>query len=227
MAVRLFVGNLPYDATEAELRELFGSAGALTSVHIPMDRETGRPRGFAFVEYDDRGQAEAAINRFNGQLFKGRPMAINEARARGEAPPPRTGGFGGPRPSGPGGFGGPRPGGFSGPRPGGFGGGGGRFGAPPPEDENRARNFGPDAPPRNKRKVVKKEPSDRSPKLVPKERGGGKYYGHFDTEEWDDSYDDLKEIDNIATREEDEEGEDLKDLDTPSAPERDGDEDES
>lgn len=193
MAVRLFVGNLPYETTEAELRELFATAGTLTSVHLPIDRETNRPRGFAFVEFEDRGQAEAAINRFNNQLFKGRPMAINEARARGEAPPPRTGGFGGPR-----------PGGFSGPRPGGFGGGGGRFGAPPPEDENRARNFGPDAPPRNKRKVVKKEPSDKSPKLVPKERGGGKYYGHFDTEAWDDSYEDLKDIDNFATRDEDE-----------------------
>jgi len=200
MAVRLFVGNLPYETTEAELRELFSAAGTLTSVHLPIDRETNRPRGFAFVEFEDRGQAEAAINRFNNQLFKGRPMAINEARARGEAPPPRTGGFGGPR-----------PGGFSGPRPGGFGGGGGRFGAPPPEDENRTRNFGPDAPPRNKRKVVKKEPSDKSPKLVPKERGGGKYYGHFDTEEWDDSYEDLKEIDNFATRDEDE-GDDVKDV---------------
>ena len=83
----------------------------------------------------------------------------------------------------------------------------GGFGAPPPEDETRARNFGPDAPPRNKRKVVKQERSDKSPKLFPKERGGGKYYGHFDSEDWDDDFDDLKDIDNIATRDEDDEDE--------------------
>lgn len=201
MAVRLFVGNLPYETTEGELRELFGTAGTLTSVHLPIDRETNRPRGFAFVEFEERGQAEAALNRFNGQLFKGRPLAINEARAKGEAPPPRPAGGFGPRPGG--GPGGPRPGGYGGPRPGGFGPRPGGFGAPPPEDETRNRNFGPDALPRNKRKVVKKvERTDKSPKLVPKERGGGKYYGHFDTDEWDDNYDDLKDIETFASPEE-------------------------
>ena len=169
----------------------FGTAGALTSVHLPIDRETNRPRGFAFVEFEERGQAEAALLRFNGQLFKGRPLAINEARAKGEAPPPRPAGGFSSRP------GGPRPGGFS----------SSRFGAPPPEDETRNRNFGPDAPPRNKRKVVKVERSDKSPRALPKERGGGMYYGHFATEAWDDDLDDLKDIETFASPEEPEEPE--------------------
>src|SRR5687768_17798129 len=81
---------------------------------MPVDRETGRPRGFAFVEFADRGNAEEVIKRFDAQPFQGRSLAVSEARAREDRPP---GGFA-PRPSG-GGFGGPRPGGFGGPRPGG------------------------------------------------------------------------------------------------------------
>jgi cold-inducible RNA-binding protein len=91
MAVRLFVGNLPYDTTEAELREHFAPAGALTQVFLPVDRETGRPRGFAFVEFPDGTQAEEAIRRFNSQPFKGRTIAVNEARARDAARPPMSG----------------------------------------------------------------------------------------------------------------------------------------
>src|SRR5205085_5866046 len=89
MAVRLFVGNLPYNTTEAELRDHFSAVGPLTYVHLPTDRESGRPRGFAFVEFADRAQAEEAIRRFNNQAFKGRPIAVNEARAREDRP--RTG----------------------------------------------------------------------------------------------------------------------------------------
>jgi len=93
MAVRLFVGNLPYNTTEAELREHFSAVGPLTYVHLPTDRESGKPRGFAFVEFNDRSQAEEAVQRFNNQLFKGRPIAVNEARARDDRPrtsmPPR------------------------------------------------------------------------------------------------------------------------------------------
>src|SRR4029079_1364469 len=136
MSVRLFIGNLPYTATEAELREHLSSVGAPTSVVLPVDRETGRPRGFAFVDYADRAVAEEAIRKFDQAPFKGRGLAVSEARPReerGPGGPPRPGGFGGPRPGGPGGFGGPRPagpgggfaprpGGFGGPRPGGFGG---------------------------------------------------------------------------------------------------------
>src|SRR5690349_163198 len=86
MPVRLFVGNLPFDTTEAELREHFSAVGPLTYVYLATDRESGRPRGFAFVEFDAPSQAEEAVRRFNNQSFKGRPMAVNEARARDDRP---------------------------------------------------------------------------------------------------------------------------------------------
>ena len=139
MAVRLFVGNLSYATTEADLRTYFGTVAPPSQVVLPVDRETGRPRGFAFVEYLDRAHAEQAIQRFNGQPFNGRPLAVSEARAREDRGP---GGFSGPRPGGPPG---PRPGGGFPPRPA-FG--GPRFdsgGAAPSSD--RSRNFGPDAKP--------------------------------------------------------------------------------
>lgn len=161
--VRLFIGNLPYQATEDDLRAHFATVGEPTQIVRPLDRETGRARGFAFVEYADRATAEAAIKQFDGQLFMGRPLAVSEARARddrGPGPPrppgsfggPRPGGgFGAPRPGGPGGgFSGPRPGGFGAPRPGGFGarpGAPGEGGAP----AGRERNFGPPAPPKGKK----------------------------------------------------------------------------
>src|SRR5687767_6976080 len=132
---------------------------------MPVDRETGRPRGFAFVEFVDRAKAEEVIRKFDAQPFQGRPLAVSEARAREDRPPrpPGSGGFG-PRPGGGGGFGGPRPGGgggfsggggggFGGPRP---GGGGGGFaprgpGGPPSGGRDRSANFGPPAPPRRLR----------------------------------------------------------------------------
>ena len=101
MSVRLFVGNLPYGASEAELREYFGAVGQPSQIIMPIDRETGRPRGFAFVEYADRAMAEEAIRRFDTQLFKGRPLAVSEARPREERAPgsrPPGGGPAGPRP---------------------------------------------------------------------------------------------------------------------------------
>ena len=189
MAVRLFVGNLSYSTTEADLRTYFGTVAAPAQVVLPVDRETGRPRGFAFVEYLDRGQAEQAIQRFNGQPFNGRPLAVSEARAREERGPGGGGGFGGPpRPGGyssgpprPGGFSGPpRPGGggFGGPpRPGGFSGPprpGGGFGGPrPPFDPNApqprgARNFGPDAKPqRGPNAKAKKKENERPRGPIP------------------------------------------------------------
>jgi len=141
LAVRLFVGNLSYATTEADLRTYFGTVAPPSQVVLPVDRETGRPRGFAFVEFLDRGHAEAAIQKFNGQMFSGRPLAVSEARAREDRGP---GGFSGPRP---GGFSGPRPGGggFGGPRPGG-GGFAPRFDPSAPQPP-RSRNFGPDAKP--------------------------------------------------------------------------------
>ena len=189
MSVRLFIGNLPYSATEADLRDHLSSVGEPAQVVLPTDRETGRPRGFAFVDYVDRGVAEEAIRRFNQQPFKGRPLAVSEARPREERPAgaPRPGGFSGPRPAGPSG---PRPGGFT-PRPGGFtprpaepGGGG-----------SRNRNFGPDAPPKNKRKPPRKD-SDRGPKGPIKERPVGRLYDA--DEDWRAEEDDV-EIDDIAT----------------------------
>jgi len=87
MAVRLFVGNLPYDVTEAELRAHFAAIGPLAYLSLAMDRDTGKPRGFAFVEFSARADAEGAIRRLNNQAFKGRPLAVNEARPR-DAPAP-------------------------------------------------------------------------------------------------------------------------------------------
>jgi RNA recognition motif-containing protein len=80
MAVRLFVGNLSYDVTEAELRAHFAAIGPLLYLSLATDRDTGKPRGFAFVEFSARADAEDAIRRFNNQAFKGRPLAVNEAR---------------------------------------------------------------------------------------------------------------------------------------------------
>src|SRR5580704_2969308 len=123
---------MPYGATDADLRAHFSGVGEPSQVVIPVDRETGRPRGFAFVEYIDRAKAEEAIARFNQQPFMGRSLSVSEARPREDRGP---GGFTGPRPAGggfaprpgppgAGGFSGPRPGGgFSGPRPGGSPGG--------------------------------------------------------------------------------------------------------
>lgn len=170
MAVRLFVGNLPYSATEAELREHFGAAGAVSGVWLPLDRETGKPRGFAFVEFEDRAVAEEAVRKFNNQPFGGRPISVNEARPpeRTGAPPPRRppspGGFGGDRPSG------PREGGY-GPRPMGGPPGGGGFDAPPePGGErvrDRSRSFGPDAIRKKGRKGGRGDKGDKA-------RGGPK-----------------------------------------------------
>src|SRR5215467_12542 len=107
---------MPYGATEADLRAHFSGVGPPSQIVIPVDRETGRPRGFAFVEFLDRGIAEQAIERFNQQPFMGRTLSVSEARPRddrGPGGPPR--GPGGPgggfssRPPGGGGFGGPRP----------------------------------------------------------------------------------------------------------------------
>jgi RNA recognition motif-containing protein len=187
VSVRLFIGNLPYTATEADLREHLSSVGAPAQVVLPTDRETGRPRGFAFVDYADRGVAEEAIRRFNQQPFKGRPLAVSEARPREDRPPgPRPSGFSGPRPGGP-----PAPSGFSAPRPSGF--------APRPAEGGgapgvRSRNFGPDAPPKNKRKPSRKE-SDRGPRGPIKERPVGRLYDA--DEDWRSADD--PDPDNFAT----------------------------
>jgi cold-inducible RNA-binding protein len=209
LAVRLFIGNLPYGASEADLRAHLSAVAEPSHVAMPVDRETGRPRGFAFVEFADRAVAEDVIKKFDAQPFQGRPLAVSEARARedrGPRPPggggfsPRPGGFSGPRPSGGfggggggGGFGGPRPGGggFGGPRP-----GGGGFGGPPaaPGSRDRSANFGPPAPPRRLRNK-KGSQQDHKPRGPIKERSGGRIYDVDDLED-----DATPEIDDIATK---------------------------
>src|SRR5713101_7365932 len=157
LAVRLFVGNLAYSTTEADLRSYFGTVAPPSQVVLPVDRETGRPRGFAFVEFADRAHAEDAIQRFNGQVFNGRPLAVSEARAREDRGPggPRPGGPGGPRP---GGFGSRPPSSFGGPRP--F-----EPGAAPTASRNR--NFGPDAKPQRGNQKAKKKEGERPRGPIP------------------------------------------------------------
>ena len=86
MPTKLFVGGIPYRATEEELRQLFSQAGEVTSVFIPMDRMTQRPRGFAFVEMADDAAADKAIAMFDGSDMGGRRIAVNRARPMEERP---------------------------------------------------------------------------------------------------------------------------------------------
>ena len=117
----IFVGNLPFSATEDALRDLFSPLGEVQQVRIMTDRDTGKSRGFAFVEMLQDEDAAKAIAALNGKDFDGRALTINEARPK----PARSGGF---RSGGGGGYGGPRSGGggdYGGPRSGGGGGYGG------------------------------------------------------------------------------------------------------
>jgi cold-inducible RNA-binding protein len=93
----LFVGNMSFQTSEAELRELFAPFGQVTRVHMAMDRETGRARGFAFVEMPNDGEAAAAMTALDGKEMGGRNLKVNEARPKGEGGPPRgPRNFGGP-----------------------------------------------------------------------------------------------------------------------------------
>jgi RNA recognition motif-containing protein len=82
VASRLYVGNLPYQTTETELRQLFGDAGNVESVTMPVDRDTGRPRGFAFVQMTDDEEANRAIRMFDGYMLDGRRLRVNTAQER-------------------------------------------------------------------------------------------------------------------------------------------------
>jgi RNA recognition motif-containing protein len=117
MARKIYVGNLPWSTTSADLEAMFAPHGAVRSAEVISDRETGRSRGFGFVEMETDEGLQAAINALNGQEINGRPLTVNEARER----TPRPGGGGG---GGRGGYGG---GGGGGGR-GGYGGGGGGYG---------------------------------------------------------------------------------------------------
>lgn len=111
MGSKLYVGNLPFSATEQSLNELFANHGAVTSARIITDRETGRSKGFGFVEMSNTDEAQGAIENLNGQEFEGRKLVVNEARPQ-EPRTPRSGGggggFGGGRGGDRGGFGGGR-----------------------------------------------------------------------------------------------------------------------
>ncbi|MDX2108735.1 MAG: RNA-binding protein [Verrucomicrobiota bacterium] len=128
MSTRLFVGNIVFNCTEDDIRALFAQAGTVEDVAMINDKFTGRPRGFAFVTMASQEEANAAVEKFEGYNFDGRPLKVNEARPREERP--EGGGFGG-GPRGGGGGGGFRP-----RRP--FGGGGGGFGG-----GGGGRSFGP------------------------------------------------------------------------------------
>ncbi|MEP7342909.1 MAG: hypothetical protein ABI977_34590 [Acidobacteriota bacterium] len=194
MPVRLFVGNLPYNATEAELREHFSAAGPVSYLSLPTDRETGQPRGFAFIEFNERSQAEDAIRRFNNQLFKGRPIAVSEARAREDRPP---GGVS-TRPSG------PR---LTLPRP--------NVNAepdaanPPAPGSRRSRDFGPDASPQFQRNKGKSGPRpERAPKGPMREMVRGRFFGgEDDADDFDEDVDDFYEDEDDLHEQESEESE--------------------
>ena len=210
MGTRLFIGNLSYAVTEQELREAFTGDGIeLRSVRVALDRETGRPRGFAFVETMTDDGAKASIEKLSGRVMQGRSIIVEEAQAKPAGPRPggfgggpRPGGFGGPRPGGGpggpggpprgpggpgGGPGGPRPGGYGPPRPG--GGPPRDFGPPRGPGGFRADNRpggggagrGPDAPPRRERERPEKKRSTR-PKPEERERGNWRWDRNPDDE---------------------------------------------
>ena len=128
MAKNIYVGNLAWECSSDDLLNLFGQYGQVSRAQVTMDRETGRSRGFGFVEMANDAEAAAAIEGLNGQQINGRALTVNEARPREERGP-GGGGYGGGR-SGGGGYGGGRSGGggYGGGRSGGGGYGGGRGG---------------------------------------------------------------------------------------------------
>jgi cold-inducible RNA-binding protein len=118
MGNKLYVGNLPYSFRDEDLQQAFSAHGSVSSAKVMMERDTGRSKGFGFVEMGSDAEAQAAINGMNGQQFGGRGLVVNEARPM-EPRPPRTGGGGFGGGAGGGGYGGGRSGG------GGYGGGAG------------------------------------------------------------------------------------------------------
>lgn len=119
MSSKVFVGNLDFNTTRAELQSLFSEVGEIRDIFLPTDRDSGRPRGFAFVEFATAEDAEKAIARFNGYELSGRALRVNAAEDR-----PRGGSYGGPRPS----FGG-------------YGGGGGGDRFSPAKSKGSRRNI--------------------------------------------------------------------------------------
>jgi cold-inducible RNA-binding protein len=130
MGNKLYVGNLPYSYRDSDMEQAFSQYGTVSSAKVMMERDTGRSKGFGFVEMSTEAEAKAAIEGMNGQQIGGRGLVVNEARPM-ESRPPRTGGFGGGGGGG-GGYGGGAGGGGGGGRRegggGGYGGGGSRGG---------------------------------------------------------------------------------------------------
>ena len=121
MGNKLYVGNLPYSVRDGDLEQSFGQFGTVTSAKVMMERDTGRSKGFGFVEMGSDAEAQAAISGMNGQPLGGRSLVVNEARPM-EPRPPRSGGGGYGGGGGGGGYGGGGGGGYGG------GGGGGGYG---------------------------------------------------------------------------------------------------
>lgn len=128
MSCKIFVGNLNYETTQTQLQELLGEVGEIKDIYLPADRVSGRPRGFAFVEFSTEDEAKEAIEKFNDHELAGRRLRVNEAEDRPRRAP-----------------GGPRPGGFQ-PSQGGDdfysgGGGGGGGGRPPGRPKGSRRGM--------------------------------------------------------------------------------------
>jgi len=166
---RLFVGNLPYDAAAEELKALFSTVGLVSFVSHPVERESGKPRGFAFVEFPDPTHAAEAIRRFHNQLFKGRALVVNEARARESRPP----GASLSRSSRP----------LTEHAP-----------AVPLDDQpshrgGLSRRFGPDAAPHRGRKPTNRGPRSEHGHGKPiRERKGGQFFAVLDDEPYDSTF---------------------------------------
>ena len=122
MGNKLYVGNLPYSFRDEDLQQAFAAHGTVSSAKVMMERDTGRSKGFGFVEMGSDAEAQAAINGMNGQQYGGRGLVVNEARPMEPRAPRSGGGFGGGAGGGGGGYGGGAGGGRSG------GGGGGGYG---------------------------------------------------------------------------------------------------
>ena len=164
--IRLFVNNLSYETTAAELKDLFSSVGPVSFVSLPVERESGKPRGFAFVEFTEAAHAHEAVRRFHAQLLNGRALAVSEAQAKESRPSPRFS---------------PQ---SSAPRL-------GRVPAPPleepPSHEGRVRRqFGPDAPRRSRKQTPRGAKSDRSSRRPIPERKGGQIFGPTEEEPYEE-----------------------------------------
>jgi RNA recognition motif-containing protein len=166
---RLFVGNLPYTATGAELKEFFSAVGPVSSVMLPVERESGKPRGFAFVEFPDHTHAREAVHRFHAQPFQGRALVVNEARA----PESRSSTHSSPRP--------PQP---AMERP-----SASAVDERPARGAGLNRHFGPDAASRRNHKQAGRGPKSERGRGKPiPERKGGQFFGAADDEPYGEAF---------------------------------------